>query len=126
MRSVELAVYADALAAEAAALRARLERARGRLRQAAIEREAAQALAEEVVARLARLGLLGAAEHVARDAAELEAARLDLAAVQRLQAWIESQLAASSDVGAAGDGRGQDGEEVTQEAQLPPQLGAVA
>ena len=126
MRSVELAVYADALAAEAAALSARLERARGRLRQAAIEREAAQALAEEVVARLARLGLLGAAQHAARDAAELEAAHLDLAAVQCLQACIESQLAASSDGADDDDGAGPDGEEVTQKAQLPPHLGAVA
>ena len=40
MRSVELAIYADQLAGEAASLAARAERARSRLRQAAIEKRA--------------------------------------------------------------------------------------
>ena len=123
MRSVELAVYADTLAAEAAALNARLERARGRLRQAAIEREAGHALPDETVARLVRLGLLGAAAHATQSAAELEAARLDLAAVHRLQAWVEAELAAAAsgptgprEAPATGDG----------EREQPPQLGAAA
>ena len=58
MRSVDLALYADELAARAATLAARLERARGRLRQAAIEREARRALDETSVARLESLGVL--------------------------------------------------------------------
>ena len=40
MRGVDLAIYADALAGEAASLAARAERARSRLRQAAIEKRA--------------------------------------------------------------------------------------
>ena len=40
MRSVDLAIYADALAGEAAAVAARVERARARLRESEIEREA--------------------------------------------------------------------------------------
>jgi hypothetical protein len=40
MRAVELAVYADALAGEAASRSARAERARSRLRPAAIEKAA--------------------------------------------------------------------------------------
>jgi hypothetical protein len=58
MRSVDLAVYADSIAAEAAALCARLERARRRLRQAAIEREARLALPADAVRRLEQLDLL--------------------------------------------------------------------
>jgi hypothetical protein len=123
MRSVELAVYADTLAAEAAALNARLERARGRLRQAAIEREAGCALPDETVARLVRLGLLGAAAHATQNAAELEAARLDLAAVHRLQAWIEAELVAAAS-------RPKGPREATAigepEPDQPPQLGAAA
>jgi hypothetical protein len=99
MRSVELAVFADALAAEAAALNARLERARGRLRRAAIEREAREALPGEVADRLRRLGLLGTEDTV--EAAELEATRLDIVAVEWLQSWIEAQLATASGGGAA-------------------------
>jgi hypothetical protein len=123
MRSVELAVYADTLAAEAAALNARLERARGRLRQAALEREAGHALPDETVARLVRLGLLGAAAHAAQNAAELETARLDLAAVHRLQAWVEAELLAAAN--------GPNGpREATAiggtQPDEPPQLGAAA
>ena len=58
MRSVDLALFADELAARAATLAAQLERARGRLRQAAIEREARRALEETSVARLESLGIL--------------------------------------------------------------------
>src|SRR4029077_1082742 len=43
-RVVELAVYADALAGEAASLSARAERARSRIRQAAIEKRARKEL----------------------------------------------------------------------------------
>jgi uncharacterized protein involved in type VI secretion and phage assembly len=44
MRSVELVLDADELAGRAATVAAQLERARGRLRRAAIEREARRAL----------------------------------------------------------------------------------
>jgi predicted transcriptional regulator len=52
MRSIDLALYADELAARAATLAAQLDRARSRLRQEAIEREARRALDEGSVARL--------------------------------------------------------------------------
>jgi hypothetical protein len=58
VRSVDLAIYADALAGEAATLAARLERARARVRQAAIERVAREELPPQVVARLQALGML--------------------------------------------------------------------
>jgi hypothetical protein len=51
MRSVELAVYADALAGEAASLSARAERPRSRLRQAAIERRARTELSAVAIRR---------------------------------------------------------------------------
>jgi Spy/CpxP family protein refolding chaperone len=92
MRSVELAVYADALAGEAASLSARAERARSRLRQAAIERRARTEVSAAAIERLEELGLLGAFDERAARAElrELEAA---LAALQELQAWVEAQLA---------------------------------
>ena len=61
MRGVDLAIYADALAGEAASLAARAERARSRLRQAAIEKRARKELTGVAVERLESLGLLGAA-----------------------------------------------------------------
>jgi hypothetical protein len=62
--------------------------------QAAIEHEVRAALPRDVADRLARLGLLGVGYEA--DAAELEAVRLDIVAVQRLQAWTERELAAAS------------------------------
>ena len=95
MRSVELAVYADTLAGEAASLSARAERGRSRLRQAAIERRARVELSETAVERLEGLGLLGAIDERAARAElrELEAA---LDALEELQAWVEGQLAEAS------------------------------
>ena len=92
MRAVDLAVYADALAGEAAAVAARAERARARLRQAAIDREARAALSAGAVARLQARGLLRPLEAsgVREEIAELEA---DLEAVLALQAWVEGRLA---------------------------------
>jgi hypothetical protein len=58
VRTVDLAIYADALAGEAAALSARIERARSRLRESAIEREARRELPRETIERLEGLGLL--------------------------------------------------------------------
>jgi hypothetical protein len=91
MRSVDLAIYADALAGEAAAIAARAERVRTRLREAVIERDAKAGLPAETAARLEQLGLL-----VDRDEralrAELRELEHDLAAVETLQAWVEARL----------------------------------
>lgn len=96
MRSIDLALYADELAARAATLVAQLERARSRLRQEAIEREARRALDEGSVARLEALGLLSKAEaHALR--AELRDLAASLAAVEELQAWVEERLAAAQE-----------------------------
>ena len=92
MRAVELAVYADALAGEAASLSARAERARSRLRQAAIERRARSELSEATIERLEALDLLGTIDKraVRAELRELEAA---LDALEQLQAWVEAELA---------------------------------
>jgi hypothetical protein len=92
---VDLAVYADALAGEAAALTARAERIRSRLRQAAIERRARRELGRETVATLESLGLLVTADE---RSARGELRELDdaLAALEELQAWVEEQLAATN------------------------------
>ena len=92
MRSVELAVYADALAGESASVAARAERARSRLRQAAIEKRARGELSDTAIERLETLGLLGAIDEpaVRAELRELEAA---LDALEELQAWVESELA---------------------------------
>jgi hypothetical protein len=91
MRSVELAVYADALAGEAASLAARAERARSRLRQAAIEKRARKELDPAEVARLEARGLLGTIDERAARAELLEAQEA-LDALEHLQAWVEAQL----------------------------------
>jgi hypothetical protein len=96
VRSVELAIYADSLAAEAAALAARVEQTRSRLRQAAIEEEAAAALPPQVVGRLRALGLLLGGS-VADGPAELARLGLDLEAVLKLQSWVERQLRSARD-----------------------------
>lgn len=88
MRNVDLALYADALAGEAAALAARIERERGRLRQAAVERQARRELSAPVVERLGELGLLSTRGDI-EALADLEEA---LDAVEVLQAWVEGQL----------------------------------
>jgi hypothetical protein len=73
VREIDLAVYADALAGESAALSARAERIRSKLRQAKIERRARNDLPTRTVDRLE-----------------------SLAALDELQAWVESELAASA------------------------------
>ena len=95
MRAVQLAVYADALAGEAASLSARAERARSRIRQAAIEKRARRDLTDAAVTRLQALGLLGAIDEPAARAElrELEAA---LDALEELQSWVEGELEAAS------------------------------
>jgi len=96
MRSVDLALFADELAARAATLAARLERARGRLRQAAIEREARRALDETSVARLESLGVLRLAQptDVREEIRELASS---LEALEELQAWVERRLFEAGD-----------------------------
>ena len=95
MRAVELAVYADALAGEAASLSARAERARSRIRQAAIETRARIELTAVAIVRLEALRLLGAIDEPAARAElrELEAA---LDALEELQGWVEGELEAAN------------------------------
>jgi hypothetical protein len=101
MRSIDLALYADELAARAATLAAQLERARCRLRQEALEREARRALNEGSIARLETLGILGRTDARALRS-EIRELNGSLAAVEALQAWVEARLAAAqADVPAA-------------------------
>jgi hypothetical protein len=95
VRSVELAIYADALAGESASLAARAERARSRLLQAAIERRARAELSETTVERLEALGLLGSIDEPATRA-ELRELESALDALEELQAWVEAELAEAS------------------------------
>jgi hypothetical protein len=95
---VELAVYADSLAGEAAALGARAERLRSRLRLAAIEREARRALRPARVERLRGLGLLVRPDERALRR-ELRGLEETLAALEELQAWVEARLADADAMG---------------------------
>jgi hypothetical protein len=88
VRSVDLALYADLLAGEAASLAARIERERGKQRQATIEREARAALAPVAVERLEELGLLS----TRADAALIVELEESLDAIEVLQAWVERAL----------------------------------
>jgi hypothetical protein len=92
MRTVDLALFADTVAARAAALEARLDRARDRLRRSAIERNARRSLAPTTVERLEAAGILGASDVRAErgEVGELAAA---LTAVRELQALTEARLA---------------------------------
>jgi hypothetical protein len=107
MSAVDLAVFADVLAARASALAAKLEQARAAVHQAALEREARRALSESTVARLESIGLLEQADSRGR---REEIARLagDLTAVEELQTWVEERLfeARLELDGADGDARG--------------------
>ena len=94
MRAVDLALYADELAARSATLAAQLERARGRLRQAAIEREARRALDDGLVERLELLGFLRGADTKNARAEVVELASA-VTAVEGLQAWVERRLYAA-------------------------------
>ena len=100
MRAIDLAVYADTLAARAATLAAELERARARHRQGAIEREARRAVSEATASRLERLGLFVEADLGGRRA-EVEELAASLAALEELQAWVEARLFAAREEGYA-------------------------
>ena len=91
VRAVDLALYADALAAKASTLAAKLERARDALRQAAIEREARRSLDDGTVERLERIGVLGDGETRGGRAEVVELAA-NLEALEELQAWVEARL----------------------------------
>jgi hypothetical protein len=95
VREIDLAVYADALAGESAALSARAERIRSRLRQAKIERRARNDLAAATVDRLELLGLLSGLDERAAHA-ELRELEESLGALEELQAWVEEELAATN------------------------------
>ena len=95
MRQIDLAVYADALAGEHAALAARAERIRSKLRQAKIERRARNDLPAATVDRLESLGLLCGTDERGGHA-ELRELEDSLAAIEELQAWVEAELAAAS------------------------------
>jgi hypothetical protein len=95
VRFVELAIYADALAGEAASLAARAERARSRLQQAAIEKRARSELSETAIERLESLGLLAAIDERATRA-ELHDLEAALSALEELQAWVEEELASAA------------------------------
>ena len=95
MRGVDLAIYADALVGEAASLAARAERARSRLRQAAIENRARRELTPVAVERLDAIGVLGSVDEAGTrvELRELEAA---IDAVEELQSWLERELASAA------------------------------
>jgi hypothetical protein len=95
MRSVELAIYADALAGESVSLAARAERARSRLRQSAIEKRARTDLSETAIERLEALGLLGGIDERAVRA-ELREVEGALDALDELQTWVEAELASAA------------------------------
>jgi hypothetical protein len=95
MRSVDLAIYADALAGESACLAARAERARSQLRQAAIEKRARAELTPVAVERLKARGLLGAVDEAAARA-ELRELETALDALEKLQSWVELELEAAT------------------------------
>jgi hypothetical protein len=92
MRTVDLALFADVVAARASAVEARLERARDTIRQAAIEREARRALERATVERLEGVALLGAAD-VRSERREVIELAATLAALTELLAWVEARLA---------------------------------
>jgi hypothetical protein len=95
VRTVDLAIYADTLAGEHAALAARLEQANSRLREAAIERDARAHLSTETVKELEALGILGGIdERTARN--EIRRLSRALDAVEQLQSWIEGRLELSA------------------------------
>ena len=91
MHSVDLALYADTLAARASTVAAQLERARDGLRQATIERNARRHLDDATVERLERMGALGRVDARAKRAEVAELAA-NLAALEELQAWVEARL----------------------------------
>jgi putative SOS response-associated peptidase YedK len=92
VRTVDLALYADMLAGEAATIAARLEGARSQLQLARIEAAARTELRAESVARLEALGFLT----TRADREVVREHERSLAALEELQAWVESWLSRSA------------------------------
>jgi hypothetical protein len=92
MRTIDLTLFADIVAARTAALETRLERARDRIRQAAIEREARRALPPETIERLEEVGVLSVPDLQA-ERGEVGELAASLAALHELQTWAEARLA---------------------------------
>src|SRR5262245_23746386 len=99
MRTIDLSLYADRLAGEAASLAARIEREHGKLRQAAIERVARAALTPVAVERLEAHGLL----QTHGDPLALADLEETLDAVEALEAWVEEALVRMTAAVALGD-----------------------
>jgi hypothetical protein len=97
MRSIDLALYADMLAGEAASLAARIERERGKQRQASIEHAARRALNPIAIQRLEELGLL----KTRGDPLALVDLEEALDAIESLQGWVEQALTRAGQVTAA-------------------------
>jgi hypothetical protein len=97
MRSIDLALYADMLAGEAASLAARIERERGKQRQASIEHAARRALNPIAIQRLEELGLL----KTRGDPLALVDLEEALDAIESLQVWVEQALTRAGQVTAA-------------------------
>lgn len=95
MRAVDLAVYADLLAARRLVVSARLERARAEAAEAAIERAAAAALPRATVAALEESGVLAGGSGLERAAREVVRLSSAVAAIDELQAWVEQRLVAT-------------------------------
>ncbi len=95
MRGVDLAIYADVLEGESASLAARAERARSRLRQAAIEKRARRELTAVAVERLDSLGVFGGVDE-STTRAELRELEAALDAVEELQSWLERELVSAA------------------------------
>jgi hypothetical protein len=95
VRGVDLAIYADALAGEVASLAARAERARSRLRQAAIEKRARRELTPVAVERLDAIGVLGSVDEAATRA-ELRDLEAAIDALEELQSWLEREPASAA------------------------------
>ena len=91
---MDLALFADVLAARGAAIEARLEQARGRVRQAAIERQARRALPADTVERLVEVGALTATD-LRAERGQIGRLAAALAALRELQEWTEARLAAA-------------------------------
>ncbi|MEZ5101442.1 MAG: hypothetical protein R3C15_16910 [Thermoleophilia bacterium] len=97
MRAVDLAVYADALAARRLVVSARLERARAQAAEAAIERAAVVALPHGTVLALEESGVLAHGDGLELASREVDRLARAVAAIDELQTWIEHRLAAALD-----------------------------
>jgi hypothetical protein len=103
MRAIDLALFSDVLCARIAAVEARLERARDRIRQAAIHREARKALPPATIELLEDEGVL-VSKDVRDERREIAALAATLTALHTLQRWTEEQLfLAREEVGRAAE-----------------------